>query len=68
MGGAFLEAGFAAAGGALYGLTGVAVGIFIAFVLEEIVYAPTVFRVLRPPRLAASGLPQPAETDVQDQA
>ncbi len=68
MAGAFLEAGFAAAGGALHGLTGVAIGIFIAFVLEGLAYSPTVFRVLRQPRLAESALlPTDEEAAPQDQ-
>jgi O-antigen/teichoic acid export membrane protein len=47
MAGAFLEAGFAAAGAAIHGLTGVSIGILVALSLEAIVYSPTVFNVLR---------------------
>ena len=50
MSGATLEVGLAAAGGELHGLTGVAIGIFLALSLEAVVYAPTVFGVLRSPR------------------
>ena len=67
MGGAFLEAGFAAAGGALHGLTGVAVGIFLAFVLEGIVYSPTVFRVLRHPLRRNPQSPYRGRQKLQDQ-
>jgi O-antigen/teichoic acid export membrane protein len=47
MAGASLEVGLAAAGAALHGLTGVAIGILLALSLEALVYAPTVFGVLR---------------------
>ncbi|MGO8860072.1 MAG: lipopolysaccharide biosynthesis protein [Acidimicrobiales bacterium] len=47
MAGACFEVGLAAAGGALHGLTGVAIGILVALSLEALVYAPTVFGVLR---------------------
>ena len=49
MAGACFEVGLAAAGGALYGLTGVAIGITLALSLEALVYAPAVFDVLRVP-------------------
>lgn len=47
MTGACFEVGLAAAGGALHGLTGVAIGITLALSLEALVYAPVVFGVLR---------------------
>ena len=46
MGGAFLEVALAAVGGKVHGLTGVAVGILIALLLEAGVYSPTVFGLL----------------------
>jgi O-antigen/teichoic acid export membrane protein len=49
MTGASLEVGLAAAGAALHGLTGVAIGILLALSLEALVYAPSVFGVLRFP-------------------
>jgi O-antigen/teichoic acid export membrane protein len=53
MAGASLEVALAALGGALHGLTGVAVGILIALSLEAFIYSPAVFGVLRGSR--ASG-------------
>jgi O-antigen/teichoic acid export membrane protein len=47
--GASLEIGLAAAGAALYGLTGVSIGILIALSVEAIFYSPTVFGVIRAP-------------------
>jgi len=44
--GVTLEVGFSAAGGALWGLNGVALGLLVGLVVEAFVYAPTVFGVL----------------------
>jgi O-antigen/teichoic acid export membrane protein len=49
--GAVLEIGLAAAGGALYGETGVAIGLLAAMVLEGVFFSPTVFGVLRTARM-----------------
>ncbi len=45
--GAILEVGLAAVGGALFGVTGVGLGYLIATVLEGLIFAPTVFGVLK---------------------
>jgi len=45
--GSSLEVGFAAAGGALHGVTGIAAGFLTACVLEALIFAPVVFGVLR---------------------
>jgi O-antigen/teichoic acid export membrane protein len=45
--GGALEVGLAALGGKYYGLTGVALGYLVATVCEALLFAPTVFRVLR---------------------
>jgi O-antigen/teichoic acid export membrane protein len=57
MAGACFEVGLAAAGGALYGLTGVAIGITLALSLEALVYAPAVFEVLRVPPESENNTP-----------
>jgi O-antigen/teichoic acid export membrane protein len=49
--GAGLEIGLAAAGGAVYGETGVAIGLLTAMVLEGAFFSPTVFGVLRAARM-----------------
>jgi len=55
--GGCLEVGLAAAGGALYGLTAVAVGYLAAILIEAVLFGPVVFGVLRAPLtpLAAEG-------------
>jgi O-antigen/teichoic acid export membrane protein len=67
MAGAFLEAGFAAAGGAIHGLTGVSIGILVALSLEAIVYAPTVFNVLRSGRTKGSANSENENAHAADQ-
>lgn len=47
--GACFEVGLAAAGAAVYGLTGVAAGYFAAVLIEVAIYGPVVFGVLRTP-------------------
>jgi len=49
--GGCLEVGLAAAGAAVYGLTGVALGYLLAVVIEAALFAPVVFGVLRAPIL-----------------
>lgn len=49
--GACPEVGLPAAGGAMYGETGVAIGLLIASVLEGVFFSSAVFGVLRGPRL-----------------
>jgi len=49
--GAFLEVGLAAVGAVTYGVTGAAVGLFIALLVEAVLYSPVVFGVLRKARL-----------------
>jgi len=48
--GATLEIGLAAAGGALHGVTGVAIGFLTASAIEALIFAPAVFGVLRADR------------------
>ena len=51
--GAFLEVGFAAAGAVIYGVTGVAMGLFTALLMEAVLYFPVVFGVLRIARMGS---------------
>jgi O-antigen/teichoic acid export membrane protein len=58
MAGASLEVALAAVGGAVHGLTGVAIGILIALSLEALVYSPAVFGLLRTPSASGRWLPR----------
>jgi O-antigen/teichoic acid export membrane protein len=49
--GAFLEVGLAAVGAATHGVTGAAMGLFSALLMEAVLYFPVVFGVLRTARI-----------------
>lgn len=49
--GAFLEVGLAAVGAVTYGVTGVAIGLFTALLMEAVLFFPVVFGVLRTARM-----------------
>jgi O-antigen/teichoic acid export membrane protein len=61
--GAGLEIGLAAAGGIVFGITGVAIGYLAAVVLEGLLFAPVVFGVLRNPKGGDDAPPGPSSEE-----